>query len=106
MNASYHEASGLNRFWLGFLLGLGFPLVFFLLYFLFRFKDLSISQYFQLLTQTGKFVHVVSLSVFPNLIPFMFFVRTDRFRSGRGVMAITILYAILIFAMKFFIKTP
>ncbi len=102
MGIAYTEPAGLNKFWLGFFLGLGFPVVFFLLYFLFRFRDLTFVHYFQLLVQTGKIVHVMSLSVFPNLIPFMFFVRTNRFKSGRGVMAITILFAIAIFALKFF----
>ena len=101
MNAAYTEPSGLNRFWLGFLLGLGLPLVCFLIYYLFRFKNLPISQYLDFLFQTGKIVHVLSLAVFPNLIPFMLFVRTDRFKSGRGIMAITIFYGILIFVLKF-----
>ena len=101
MNAAYTEPSGLNRFWLGFLFGLCLPLVCSLLYYLFRFKNLSIGEYFDFLVQTGKIVHVLSLAVFPNLIPFMFFVRTDRFKSGRGIMAITIFYAILIFVLKF-----
>ena len=101
MSTAYYEPSDLNRFWLGFLLGLGFPLIFFLIYFLFRFKDLTISQYWNLLIHTGRVIHVISLAVFPNIIPFMFFVRTDRFKSGRGVMAITIIYGILIFATRF-----
>lgn len=101
MNAAYYEPTGINKFWLGFFIGLGFPMIFFLIYFLFRFKDLTITQYYQLLLHTGKIVHVVSLAVFPNLIPFMFFVRTSRFKSGRGIMAITIIYALLIFALKF-----
>lgn len=101
MSPSYTQPSDLNRFWLGFLLGLVFPFIFFMLYFLFRFRDLPIGEYWQILRQTGKIVHVLSLSVFPNLLPFMFFVRTNRFRSGRGIMAITIVYAIFIFALKF-----
>ena len=102
MSVAYTEPASLNKFWLGFSLGLGLPVIIFLLYFLFRFHDLSFVHYFQLLMQTGKIVHVMSLSVFPNLIPFMFFVRTNRFKSGRGAMAITILFAIAIFALKFF----
>lgn len=101
MNARYYEPGGLNKFWLGFIVGLVFPAIFFMIYFLFRFKDLTISQYLHVLFQTGKIVHVISLAVFPNLIPFMFFVRSNRFKSGRGIMAVTILYALLIFAMKF-----
>jgi len=101
MSAAYFEPSGMNKFWLGFLLGVGFPLVSFMLYFLFRFRDLSFSDYLLILIQTGKYVHVISLAVFSNLIPFMFFVRTNRFKSGRGVMAITILFVISVFVMKF-----
>ena len=104
MNAAYTEPSGLNRFWLGFLLGLGLPMVCSLLYYLFRFKNLPISQYLDFLFQTGKIVHVLSLAVFPNLIPFMLFVRTDRFKSGKGIMAITIFYAISIFVLKFVLR--
>jgi hypothetical protein len=101
MNAAYTEPSGLNKFWLGFLLGLCFPIVSFLLYFLFRFQGITFGNYVHILVQTGKIVHVMSLAVFPNLIPFMFFVRSNRFKSGRGVMAVTILFAISIFALKF-----
>jgi hypothetical protein len=101
MSAPYSESSSLNRFWLGFLLGLGFPLIFFLLYFLFRFRNLTLDQFLQILMKSGKIVHVLSLAVFSNLAPFMFFVRTNRFKSGRGVMAITILFVISIFVLKF-----
>jgi len=101
MSAAYTEPAGLNRFWLGFLLGIGFPIVFFLLYFLFRFRDLTFDHYLKLLMQSNRMVHVVSLAVFSNLIPFMFFVRTNRFKSGRGVMTITILFVLSIFVMKF-----
>jgi hypothetical protein len=104
MSTAYTEPSGLNRFWLGFLLGVSFPVVFFLLYFMFRFRDISFIQYLQILLHTGKYVHVISLAVFSNLIPFMFFVRSDRFKSSRGVMTITILFVIAIFVMKFFLQ--
>ena len=103
MSAAYTEPSGLNKFWLGFLLGVFFPVVFFLLYFMLRFRDISFSQYLQILIHTGKYVHVISLAVFSNLIPFMFFMKSDRFKSGRGVMTITILFVIAVFVMKFFL---
>lgn len=101
MSAAYYEPSNLNRFWLGFLLGLAFPLVFFLLYFLFRFRNLSFDHFIQLLVQSERIIHVISLAVFSNLIPFMFFVRTNRFKLGRGVMMTTILFVIAIFILKF-----
>lgn len=100
MNATYSQPSALNNFWLGFVTGLVLPLLIFILYFLFRFHDLAVGRYFKLLIETGKIVHVISLAVFPNLVPFLLFVRTDRYRAGRGIMTITVLYAILIFGLK------
>ena len=101
MNASYYEPADYNRFWLGFLAGFCFPILTFLLYFLFRFKDISFTSFVQILLQSGKYVHVISLSVFSNLIPFLFFLKSDRFKSGRGVMTITILFALTVFILKF-----
>lgn len=98
----YTEPPTLNRFWLGFLLGLLVPIIFFLIYFLFRFKDISFSYYLQFLVQTGKYIHVISFAVFSNFIPFMFFVRSNRFKSGRGVISITIIFVIALFIMQFF----
>ena len=101
MCAAYNERSDLNRFWLGFLLGFGFPVTFFMLYFLFGFKDLSFTHYLQALLQSGKYVHVASFAVLTNLIPFLFFVKTDRIKSGKGVLAITILFVVSMLVLKF-----
>jgi hypothetical protein len=102
MSAAYTEPSALNRFWLGFLLGFLFPIVFFMIYFLFRFRDMPFSHYLQILVQTGNYIPVISFAVFTNLFPFMFFVRSNRFKSGRGVMTITFIFVIALFGLKFF----
>ncbi len=101
MSAANSNPLGLNKFWLGLLLGIGFPALFFLLYFLFWFGDLTLGQYVKTLLQDNKLVHVVSLAVFSNLIPFMFFIRTNRFRAGKGVITLTILFLIFLFVLKF-----
>ena len=103
MGASNYEPSGLDRFWLGFLLGLFLPLAFFLLYFLFRFSELTFSYFVQLLVISKTIVLVLSMAILPNLAPFLFFVRTNKFRSGKGVMAITIVYVLSLFVLKFFL---
>ncbi len=89
-----------DNFWLGFLLGIGLPALFFLLYFLLRFKDITLDHYVNFLMQSNNLVHVVSLAVCSNLFPFLFFVRTTRFKAGRGVIGITILFVILLFVLK------
>ena len=99
--ATYTQPASFNKLSTGLIIGFILPFIFFLLYFLFRFKDISFVIYISILIETGKIVHVISLSVFPNLIPFMLFVRTDRYRSGRGVLAATIVLGIIIFILKF-----
>jgi hypothetical protein len=99
--ANYTQPASFNKLSTGLIIGFVLPFVFFLLYFLFRFKGLAFGEYFKTLIETGKIVHVISLSVFPNLIPFMLFVRSDRYRSGRGVLGATIVLAITIFVLKF-----
>jgi hypothetical protein len=103
MSASFYEPTGLNRWWLGILMGIVFPLVFFLLYFLFRFNGPSFERYLQILVQSGKIIHVLSLSVLFNLAPFLYFVRTNRFKSGKGVLSVTILFVLILFVLKFYL---
>lgn len=103
MSASNYEPSGLNRFWLGFLLGLFLPLALFLLYFLFGFSKLTFSHFVEMLLQTKTLVFIFSLAVFPNILPFMFFMRTNRIKSGQGLMTITILFVVSLFVLKFFL---
>jgi hypothetical protein len=99
--AGYYKPLKSNRFWLGFWLGLILPFLIFLLYYLFRFNSISFSNFLQFLVRSGSLVNIMSLSVFPNLAPFMFFMRTNRDRSAQGILATTIIFAILVFVLKF-----
>lgn len=101
--ANYYESNSFNRFLTGLLVGLSAPFLFFFIYCLFRFQHMPFSEFFALLIKTGKIIHVMSLAVFPNLLPFMFFVKTDRYKSGRGVLAATVIFGLLIFVLKFYI---
>ncbi len=103
MNTYYSKYSDLNSFWMGLFLGIGLPFILFLIYFLFRFGDHSFVKYLQILFQTGKIVNVISFAAMPNLIPFMFFVKRNYFKTGRGVIAATILYALLGMILKFYL---
>ena len=46
--------------------------------------------------------HILSLSVFPNVIVFLIFNRFDMLRASRGVLAATIVWAVIVFGIKFF----
>ncbi len=99
--AIYTQPASFNKVTLGLVLGFGLPIIFFLLYYLFRFTGIAFGEYLHILSENRKIVHVISLSVFSNLIPFMWFVRSDRYLSGKGVLAATVILGILIFVLKF-----
>jgi hypothetical protein len=89
-----------NTLLLGVVIGLGLPIISFFLYFLFRIHSTSFSDYFKFLLASGKIVHVMSISVVPNLAPFFFFINSNRFQTARGILGSTIGIAILIFTIK------
>lgn len=99
--AEVNQPSRLNSLTFGLIAGFTLPVIFFMLYFLFRFHSTDFIGYLQFLIESKKLLHVMSLSVFPNLLPFFLFVNSNRFRSGRGVLGATITLGILIFILKF-----
>lgn len=99
--AETNQPKSLNSVIIGLIAGLITPVIFFLLYFLFRIHGTDFGGYLRFLVESEKLVHVMSLAVFPNLIPFFLFVNSSRFRAGRGVLGATIGLGILIFVLKF-----
>lgn len=83
------------------LAGLITPVIFFMLYFLFRIHTTNFAAYFSFLIESKKLMHVMSLSAFPNLIPFLLFVNSRRYKAGQGVLGATIVLGIVIFVLKF-----
>ena len=90
-----------NKIGYGLGIGLIAPIVFFLLYYIFRFGQLSFADYLRFLIESKKLVNVLSLVVLPNLAPFMLFINSSRYSSGRGVLTATVLEGVLIFILKF-----
>lgn len=90
-----------NRIPYGIMVGLISPIVFFLLYYLFRFGQYGFAEYLRLLVESKKLANVLSLTVLPNIAPFMLFINSNRYSSGRGVLGATIGLGILIFILKF-----
>lgn len=63
--------------------------------------DKTISGYVERLVNADIVTHIVSLCVFPNIFLFLLFNRLDMLRATRGVLGITIFWAIVVFALKF-----
>jgi len=90
-----------NRLSYGLLIGFLLPILSFLMYYVFRFGHTTFSNYLNILIESKKIVNVLSLSVLPNLAPFMLLINSSRYSSGRGVLTATVLLGIVIFILKF-----
>ena len=85
----------------GLLSGLVLPLVVGLIIYLFSPGNLSVHSYLARLEETKIITHSISICVFPNILIFLIFNRFDMLRATRGVLAVTIVWAVIVFGIKF-----
>jgi hypothetical protein len=85
----------------GIISGLILPFIIGIIVFLFSSGDISLNAYLHKLKESGIITHSITLCVFPNIIVFLLFNRFDMLRATRGTLAITIVWAIIVFAVKF-----
>jgi len=81
--------------------GLIFPLILGLLIFLFSSGGMTLASYLARIAETNIITHSITLCVFPNIFIFLIFNRFDMLRAARGMLAITIVWAAIVFAVKF-----
>ncbi|HEX2919920.1 MAG TPA: hypothetical protein VHO50_02020 [Bacteroidales bacterium] len=86
----------------GILSGILVPLLTALIIYLFTADGLSISSYLTKISTGNIVTHAITLCVFPNVVIFFFFNRYDMLMACRGVLAVTIAWAIIVFAIKLF----
>lgn len=86
----------------GVLSGILLPFIIGLLIFLFSSHGISFKEYFEKLSESGIITHSISICVFPNVVIFLIYNRFDMLRACRGVLAVTIIWAIIVFGVKFF----
>jgi len=85
----------------GFIAALLLPVIIGLIIYLFSPGQPSLSEYFDKLAKANIVTHIVSLCVFSNLVLFLLFNRFDMLRASRGVLAMTIIWAAIVFGIKF-----
>jgi hypothetical protein len=81
--------------------GLILPLIVVLFVFLFAKDHPPLSAWINRIDQANILTHIISLCVFPNVIIFLIFNHFDMLRASRGVLAITIIWAVLVFCIRF-----
>ena len=87
----------------GIISGLIIPVIIMLIIFLFAKGNSGLSGWLDRIVQADILTHIVSLSVFPNVVIFLLFNHYDMLRAARGVLGITIVWAIIVFGIKILI---
>src|SRR2546423_7849466 len=91
-----------DNVYLGAFLGLIFPVIGFLLYWIFKFSDqLSLQEYWNTLFSTGSMSAALSLAIIVNLAVFFFNLSNRRYETVKGIVGATIFYGVLIIIFKF-----
>lgn len=92
----------IDKTWVGFVIGLLFPVITSLLFFKFAYGGEL--EYFPFLSQMvfiGGAGMLVAVSCLPNLALFTFLAYTNHLKISRGLFLSTLLYAFVIVVLKF-----
>jgi len=85
----------------GLISGFIFPFIIGISIYIFSGGDMSLGAYLARLKDSNIITHSITLCVFPNIFIFLIFNRFDMLCATRGVLAITIIWAVFVFAVKF-----
>jgi hypothetical protein len=85
----------------GLISGLVLPFIIGFLIYFFSPGHLSLQSYLARIAETNIITHSITLCVFPNVFIFLIFNRFDMLRACRGVLAMTIVWAVIVFGIKF-----
>jgi hypothetical protein len=85
----------------GLISGLLFPFIIGLTIFIFSSGHNSLHSYLARIVESNIITQSITLCVFPNIFVFLIFNRFDMLRASRGVLAMTIVWAVIVFGVKF-----
>lgn len=95
------KAEKYDKMLTGLISGFLLPIIVGLIIFVFTAHGKSLQQYLQRIADANIITHAITLCVFPNILIFLLFNRFDMLRASRGVLAITICWAVTVFIVKF-----
>lgn len=61
----------------------------------------SLHSYLARIADSNIITHTITLCVFPNILIFLLYNRFDMLKATRGVLAVTIFWAVIVFGVKF-----
>lgn len=91
-----------DNFIFGLALGFIAPMIGFLIYKLIKFKSLSFSEMLQWMKLNPNLITVsISVSLMANAILFTIYVNGYRDKTAKGIFIVTMIYAVIALAFKF-----
>jgi hypothetical protein len=92
----------LDKFSVGMIWGITFPLILFVFIFLIRYNSIPFVRFLTHLHEMKILIKILSLCGFPNLLIFLYFYRNRLDRAAKGVIAATFIYGFLVLISRFF----
>ncbi len=99
MSFSQKYDKGLTGIISGFLL----PFIVGFIIYIFTSAHAGLYLYLTRIADARIITHSITLCVFPNVIIFLLFNRYDMLKAARGVLAVTIVWAAILFGVKIFL---
>lgn len=90
-----------DKIWTGIIPGLFLPFFIALGIFLFSRGHPGLHEWLRKVSEADIVTHIITLCVFPNVFIFLFFNHYDMLRASKGVLGITIAWAVIVFGIKF-----
>ena len=88
----------------GIISGFLFPVIIGLIVFAFTAHGMRLMAYLERIKYANIVTVAITLCVFPNVFIFLLFNRFDMLRATRGILAATIVWAVIVFLIKFFLR--
>lgn len=85
----------------GIISGLVLPFIIAFFAFLFARGNPNLHEWINKIATARVATHIITLCVFPNVLIFLLFNHFDMLRASRGVLGITIFWAVIVFIVKF-----
>lgn len=89
-----------DRLSTGVIAGVILPVIIAVFIFLFAKGNPSLNEWFSRIRAAGVETNIISLCVFPNVLIFLLFNHFDMLKASRGVLGITIFWALIVFLVK------
>lgn len=85
----------------GIISGFLLPVIITLMIFLFSKGNPSLQVWISKILVANIVTHIITLSVFPNVLIFLLFNHFDMLKASRGVLSMTIIWAVVVFGVYF-----